>query len=51
MRCIVAAVTCIAWLVGIVLAKGFWSTVIAICFAPYAWYLVAEKCVVIAGWA
>jgi len=29
-----------AWVMGFVLAKGFWSTVL--CFIPlYAWYLTA----------
>jgi hypothetical protein len=31
-----------AWLAGIVLAKGFWSTLLAVLFAFYSWYLVAE---------
>lgn len=33
------------WLVGVVLANGFWSTVSSIFFFPYAWYLVMEKMV------
>jgi hypothetical protein len=33
------ALCVISWLVGIVLAKGFWSTFFAIFFIPYAWYL------------
>jgi hypothetical protein len=31
------------WLLGVVLAKGFWSTLAATCLPPYAIYLVAEK--------
>jgi len=31
------------WIVGIVLAKGFWSTVIAVLIPLWAWYLVAER--------
>ena len=30
-----------AWLAGLVIAKGFLSTTFAI-FPPYAWYLVIE---------
>ena len=29
------------WLMGIVLAKGFWQTTFSF-FPPYAWYLVVE---------
>jgi len=32
-----------AWISGIVLAKGFFSTFFAMVFAPYSFYLVAEK--------
>jgi hypothetical protein len=31
----------ISWLLGFVLAKGFWST-LACTFPLYAWYLVVE---------
>lgn len=30
------------WIAGIVLAKGFWSTLCAALLPPWAWYLVAE---------
>lgn len=30
------------WLLGIVIAKGFFSTIISILFPPYSWYLVVE---------
>ncbi len=33
----------LAWLVGIVLAKGFWSTFFAVTVPPYAWYLCVER--------
>lgn len=33
----------LSWLVGIVLANGFWSTAFAMCIPPYGWYLVIEK--------
>ena len=32
----------IGWLVGTVLAKGFWFTVLSIICPCYAWYLVVE---------
>jgi len=32
----------ISWIVGIVLAKGFWSTFFAVLFPLYSWYLVVE---------
>ena len=30
------------WTAGVVLAKGFWSTVAAIFIWPWGWYLVIE---------
>lgn len=30
------------WLMGFVIASGFWSTCFCI-FPPYAWYLVIER--------
>lgn len=30
------------WLMGIVLAKGFWSTFFAVIIPIYGWYLVVE---------
>ncbi len=27
---------------GWVIAKGFWWTVLAVCFPPFAWYLVVD---------
>lgn len=32
----------ISWVFGIVLAKGFWSTLFAVFIPLWAWYLVAE---------
>lgn len=32
----------ICWVVGIVLAKGFWSTLFSIILPPWGWYLIAE---------
>ena len=39
-----------SWLAGIVLAKGFLSTIAAIWIPPYAWYLVVERALMAAGW-
>jgi len=38
------------WVYGIILAKGVISTLVAIFFAPWAWYLVVEKIVIMNGW-
>ena len=43
-------VICIPWLMGVVLSKGFWSCLFAICIPPYAWYLVVEKVMYVQGW-
>lgn len=47
---IAASTATVAWIVGLVLAKGFWSTFFAIFAPPWAWYLVAERCLQAAGW-
>ena len=31
------------WLIGIVLAQGFWQTLFTIFIPPYSWYLFIEK--------
>jgi len=38
-----------AWLAGIVIAEGFWSTFFAIFFAPYSFYLVVEQALMMHG--
>lgn len=38
------------WVMGIVLAKGFWLVVLAVTMPPYAWYLVAEMLMQKFGW-
>lgn len=40
----------IPWVLGMVLAKGFWSTLIAVVIPLWAWYLVAEKYLQTIGW-
>ena len=42
-------VAVVAWLMGGVLAKGFWPTTGACLFPPYAWYLAVEKLMQLAG--
>jgi hypothetical protein len=32
-----------AWVCGVVLAKGFWSTFFAVIIPFWAWYLAAER--------
>jgi hypothetical protein len=39
------AVACVLWLIGIILANGFWSTFFAVIFPLWSWYLVAERMV------
>ena len=50
MNGIASLILIVSWVVGIVLAKGFWSTTFAILIVPYAWYLVVEKIMIINGW-
>lgn len=33
----------LVWIAGVVLAKGFWSTVFAFLLPFWAWYLVVER--------
>lgn len=40
----IGRVICLAaWVSGMVLAKGFWSTFFAVIVPPWSWYLVAER--------
>ena len=38
------------WLAGIAIASGFWATTLAVFFPPWAWYLLVEKAIMVAGW-
>jgi len=38
-----AWISIIAWLAGIVIAKGFWITTASVLFPPFAWYLLVER--------
>lgn len=43
MKIIVSLIPTIVWICGIVLAKGFWSTLFAIIIPFWSYYLVMEK--------
>ncbi len=43
MKYIYSAFAMCVWIAGIVIAKGFWSTLFAVCIPFWAWYLVIEK--------
>ena len=40
---------CVAWIMGVVMAKGFWLTTLSIFLPFYAWYLVVEEVMKIIG--
>ena len=54
MSAIVAAIVevalLLAWMAGVVLAHGFWSTFFAVFMPPYAIYLVVERLMIALGW-
>ena len=43
MKGIVYLVAVSVWVSGVVLAKGFWLTALALFIPFYAWYLVIER--------
>jgi len=45
-----ASVAFVAWMAGIVLAKGFWPTLLAVCVPLYGGYLVVERVLQAVGW-
>ena len=45
MNALVSLVGTIAWLAGIVLAKGLWSVAFAIFVPFWGWYLVVEEAI------
>jgi len=49
LRNIFIVIISITWIAGIVLAKGFWLTLLSICMPFYAWYLIIEKIMVDTG--
>lgn len=46
---VMALLIIVSWLVGIVLANGWVSTIVAVTIPPYSWYLVIEKIMTING--
>lgn len=50
MKALVQLVTMIGWIYGIILANGFVSTLVAVLFPFWAWYLVIEKIAIVNGW-
>jgi hypothetical protein len=49
MRYLMAFIFMLTWTAGAVLAKGFWSTLFAVFFFPWGWYLVVERLMLAAG--
>jgi len=43
MNNIISFLLVLAWLIGIALAKGFWSTFFAIIIPLWGYYLIAEQ--------
>ncbi len=39
----------VAWIMGVVMAKGFLFTALSICLPFYAWYLVIEEVMIRVG--
>lgn len=48
MKHLTALIITIGWISGIVIAKGFWSTLFAI-FTPYSLYLTVERILQVNG--
>lgn len=40
----------VGWIMGIILAKGFWSALFAVIIPFWAWYLLIEKIMISFGW-
>ena len=49
LRNIAVAALFVSWIMGVVLAKGFWFSALSIFFPFYSWYLVIEKIMIISG--
>lgn len=39
---LISSLVSVVWIMGWVLAKGFWSTLFAVFFPPWGWYLIVE---------
>ncbi len=42
-ECVLALILISSWIAGVVIAKGFWSTLFSIYIPPCAWYLFMEQ--------
>lgn len=40
----------VVWVAGVVIAKGFCSTLVGMFFFPWSWYLVIEKIMIAMHW-
>ena len=40
----------VVWVMGVAMAKGFWSTLFALIIPFWGWYLLAEKYLQTIGW-
>lgn len=49
-RTLTMAILTVPWVIGVVLANGFWSTLFAFFIPFWAWYLTAEKWLMINSW-
>ena len=49
MKGIAFVILAFSWIAGVVLAKGFWLTALAISIPFYAWYLIVERVMQMAG--
>ena len=43
-------ISLVVWIAGIVIAKGFWSTLFAVIILFWAWYLAVERGLQYVGW-
>lgn len=46
MKSILSLISFVVWIAGVVLANGFWSTLIAVVIPFWAWYLVIERLII-----
>lgn len=49
MSALVKLILIAAWVAGIVLAKGIWSSALAVIMPLYSWYLIAERIMEVTG--
>lgn len=49
MKSVMEVLVGLLWVLGVVVASGFWSTLAAILFPPWGLYLAVEKVATMAG--